>query len=273
MGVPSHRTLAGDELDYPEPAEDDLAQFLERVRDAADDPEVDVDGMTALIYSADNPLLGPSASPVAAPERGTASAETWASPSWHVMLDLLEAKRISVAETTPSLRLAEAGELLDLTEDAVRKAILAGTLDGQKRANRWYVTPGSVATYRDRVLRRGRWPSSTPLRFRAGREGGFSMAVKSLEKGTKKRVRQGVVEVTLPEYERVVVRLRWQDGEGRKARRVLVLEHDPSAEPYRYDWPPNKDGPGFFIEGRFRIVDKINNPAKASAAWREIKPA
>jgi len=232
--------------------------------------------MVELVYGADNPLLDPSSSsPIALPHRGTATAETWADPTWHVMLDLLEAKRVAVAETTPSLLLEEAGELLDLTPDAVRKAVLVETLDGEKRGNRWYVTPASVVTYRDRVLRRGRWPA-TPLRFRCGNRSGCAMDVRTKDKPRRiRRARQGVAEWEVDDFERVLVRLRETRDNGSKMRRVLVLESDPTAEPFTYWWPDHEQGGKrwFFIEGRFSIVEKYNKTAEAAAAWNELQPA
>ncbi|MGE3636423.1 MAG: helix-turn-helix domain-containing protein [Sandaracinaceae bacterium] len=237
---------------------------------AAGDPSTGIEAMTELVYSADNPLLAASSSTVL-PGRGAANASTWASPHWHVMLDLLEAKRNQIAETS-TLPLADAAELLGLSEDAVRKAAITGTLAGEKRGNRWFVTPGSVATYRERVQRRGRWPA-TPLRVRCGSEDGYSLSVRSAEPGSQERVRKGVVDVTIPQFERVLVRLRWTAEDGTKARRVLVLEPDPSAEPFTYRWPQVDGGPGFFVEGRFRIAQKFNNGAKAAEAWKAIEPA
>lgn len=272
MHVPTHRTLAGDELEYPEP-DGELAPFLERVREAAGDPAIATVAMVELIYGADNPLLAPrSSSPVALPHRGTATAQTWANPVWHVMLDLLEAKRIAVVEATASLRLEEAGELLNLTPDAVRKAVLVENLTGEKRGNRWYVTPGSVATYRDRVLRRGRRPA-TPLRYRCGSASDYGMDVKTAEEPRfVRRVRKGVTEFELDDFERVLVRLRRKRADGTKTQRVLVLEADPTVEPFRFRWPTTGAAPGFFVEGRFRDVKKVNNPAEARAAWRELQP-
>jgi len=270
LDVPIYRTLAGDELDYPAPSEQ-LARFLDRVTEAANDPAIEAGEMTDLIYGPDNPLLGPSTS--ALPERRSVSRETWANPTWHMMLDLLEAKRIAVAESSSTMSLEEAGALLGITEDAVRKAAIAGTLDGEKRANRWYVTPGSVATYRDRVRRRGRWPA-TPLLIRCGTENGYSLKTKTAKPGTKKRVRRHVVDVTISDFERMLIRLRWTNAKGERTRRVLVLEPDPSTEPWTFTWPPRSDGkPLFFIKGRFRFAEKFNNPAKAAAAWKEIEPA
>ena len=267
MHVPTHRTLAGDELDYPEP-DDELASFLERVREAVSDPAIAIAAMTELVYGADNPLLDPSSSsPVALPHRGTATAETWADPVWHVMLDLLEAKRVTVAEHTPSLLLEEAGEQIDLTPDGVRKAVLAGKLDGEKRGNRWYVTPASVATYRDRVQRRGPAPT-TPLRYRCGTADGYGLDVKVENATFDRRVRNQVSEWSVANFERAGVRLRKTLDDGSKWHRVLVFQADPSVDSFRYCWPP-KGGPGFFVEGRFRTVERFNSQAKARAAWRD----
>ncbi len=276
MHVPTHRTLAGDELDYPEP-DDELASFLDRVREAASDPDIAIAAMVELIYGADNPLLDPSSSsPIALPQRGTATAETWVDPAWHVMLDLLEAKRIFVVENTASLRLEEAGELLDLTPDAVRKAVLAETLDGEKRGNRWYVTPASVATYRDRVLRRGRWPA-TPLRYRCGHaDGNHAFDVKAKGPRKVRQVRRGVSEWEVDDFERVIVRQRWKDpDDGRRRHRVLVLVPAPAKEPFRFCWPPKKPKKGvqFFVEGRFEIEQKFNSSAAAGEVWDELEPA
>ncbi|MFK7990877.1 MAG: hypothetical protein AB8I08_32960 [Sandaracinaceae bacterium] len=91
--------------------------------------------------------------------------------------------------------------------------------------------------------------------------------------GKKEFVRRRVVDVTIAQWERVAVRLRWKDGEGKKARRLLILEHAPDTEPSRFGWPPKKGSHRFSIEGRFRIVDKVNNSGEASVAWREFEPS
>ncbi|HHH30585.1 MAG TPA: DNA-binding protein [Polyangiaceae bacterium] len=187
--MPTYRTLAGEELEYPEPSKQ-LARFIGRLNEAVNDPDVGADEMTDLVYGPDNPLLGPSTS--ALPERRSVSLETLADPTWHMMLDLLEAKRIAIAEASPTMRLEHAGELLGITPDAVRKAAIAGHLDGEKHGNRWYVSPGSVATYRERVRRRGPRPNATPLLIRCGSVKGASLSVKSANPAAKKRVRKQI---------------------------------------------------------------------------------
>lgn len=268
--MPTHRTLAGDELVYPEPS-GALARYLGRVREAAADPGVGVGALVDLIYSDRNPLLGPGSSPALA-GRGTATAATWADPTWHVMLDLLEAKRVQEAEAAPSLRLSEAAERLELTEDAVRKAVLAGTLEGEKRANRWYVTPASVESYRRRVPGPGRRPSEA-LEVQCGRVPGYSLSVKAAETGPTNSVRRGIVAMTIPSYERVIVRLTGEDPKGGKLRRVLVLEPDLSVEPWTFHWPPDAEtDPPLFVRGRFHVAERINSWAKAVEAWRALEP-
>lgn len=221
------------------PPSPDLAAFLARLADAVGS-DVGERELVALVLSAENPLVR-------------------ADPRWSLVLDLLGPKRDAW------LRVADAAAELDLTHDAVLKAIRAGLLVAQKRGGGWWVDPASIATYRDRVVRRGRHraPEGPALVVRCGNREGASLSVKARETvKTGKSGRYGV-ELEVPSFERAAVSISGREGE-RKFRRMLVLE--PSEDEYTFEFAP------FFVRGRARVAREVEGLAAAAKAWREFEP-
>lgn len=96
------------------------------------------------------------------------------------------------------------------------------------------------------------------LRAIVGSAPGQSFMLKVKDAVVVRRIKKGMarfVELEVPAFDRAILRFA-----GKQMRRCFVLE--PAAQGNRYDFPP------FFIEGNCRVVEKINNPRRASEAFR-----
>lgn len=264
-----HTTIAGEVLEYARPGPD-LARFLARVRAAAEDPRVSEHELVELIYGRENPLLDQTIFP----GRGAVTREAFANPLYHVMLDLLDAKRISVGTLDPvraagryTMTVSEAAAELGVSPSAVRQAIERGQLASWKKGPRLHLLdPHSVATYRDHVQRRGPRPEPA-LRVRKGSRPGASLRVKAAElevTGEEKLEGGKAFDAIVPRFERVAIAYTGKRSNGSKFNHLLVLE--PSDERDRIE-PLD----GFFVEGRFRVVEKITDPEEASRRFRAFR--
>ena len=257
-----YTTVAGEVYEYPRPSKE-VRQFLKRVRDAANDPRLSAPELAELVYGSDNPLLDQTVFA----HRGAVRLETWDEPAWRVMLDILDRKREQAGVAPGGLTVAEAAEELDVTQDAIRKAIRAGTLAADKRGGAWYIERASVASYRDRVVRRGPTRAAPPasLEIRRGSVRGASFRVKA--PSAEETGREGqLVDVVVPTYEQVAVCFSGKNAEGEKFNRMFILEPAPDQDTAEYAHGP------FYVRGRFRIAKKINHPRKASEAFRSFEP-
>lgn len=260
-----HTTIAGETLEYPRPT-GELAAFLARVRAAAEDPRVSEGELVELLYGRENPLLDHTIFR----GRGAVTREVFANPVYHVMLDLLDAKRVQVGTLDPeraaqrySMTVTEAAEVLGMTTSAVRQAIAAKHLAAWKTGPVYLLDPSSVETYRDRVKRRGPKPAPA-LRITMGNRAGASFRVKAPELETVETTKlEGggkVIEAVVPRFERAAVAFS-----GKKVNRMFVLE--PADDEDRFDFE------GFSIAGRYRVTEKINDPEEASKRFRSFRPA
>jgi excisionase family DNA binding protein len=143
----------------PSPA---VREFLQALQATVDDASASVGDLVELLYSADNPLLDP---PGPAPGRGVVTRRALADPSYLVMLDLLDRKRVqrgaldrAAARAAASVSVSEAASRLGVSTSAVRQAIARGTLAAVKQGGTWWLTPEAVATYR--VSRTGPAPAA-----------------------------------------------------------------------------------------------------------------
>lgn len=260
-----HTTIAGETLEYPRPP-GELAAFLAHVRSAAEDPRVSEGELVELIYGSENPLLDHTIFK----GRGAVTREVFANPIYHVMLDLLDAKRVQAGTLDPeraaqrySMTVTEAAERLEMTTSAVRQAIGAHRLAAWKSPSGPYLLdPHSVDTYRDRVKRRG--PKAAPaLRITMGNRPGASFRVKAaeIEEVSKTKLEDGgqVIEAVVPRFERVGIAFS-----GTRSNTFLVLEPD--------DEERTRDFQSYGVTGRFRIVEKVTDPEEASKRFRSFRP-
>lgn len=221
--------------------------------------------MIELIYGRENPILDQTIFE----DRGAVTKKVFADPAYHVLLDLLDTKRVQTgaldlakAAARFTMTVSEAAERLGLSTSAVRQAIAAKKIPAMKRGPVYFLDPHGVDTYGRFSLRRG--PAPTPaLRVRWGSTKGKSFRVKAagLEEVDKRR--EGDLRLTesiLP---------RWTSGQiavafsGEKTNRLFILE--PGTESDYFEWGP------FGIEGKYRIVEKVNDPAKASQRFKAFR--
>lgn len=260
-----HTTIAGETLEYARPGPD-LAAFLARVRTAADDPRVSEHALVELIYGSENPILDHTIFR----GRGAVTRETFANPVYHVMLDLLDAKRVQVGTLDPdraaqryTMTVTEAAGELDMTTSAVRQAIASKKLAAWKKGGVYLLDPHSVATYRDHVKRRGPRPEPA-LRIRMGNRPGASFRVKApgLEEVGATKLEDGgrVVEAIVPRFARAAIAFS-----GKRSNTFLLLE--PDAEEHERDFHGT-----YGVSGRFRIVEKITDPEEARKRFRSFRP-
>lgn len=256
-----YTTIAGEVLEYPRP-EGELARFFARVVDAAHDPRVSEGQMVELIYGSENPMLDQTIFE----GRGAVTREVFDDPLYHVMLDLLDQKRVAMGTLDPeraagryTMTAAEAAEELDMTPGAVRQAIAAKRLDAWKKGGRYLLDPHSVATYRDHVVRRGPKPRPA-LEARIGNVPGASMKLKANGKEEVGRAGKRVVDVVVPRFERAAVAF---SGEGHN--RTLIIESADEDGEIEY-------GP-FWVRGRFRVVEEESRPRAAATLYKAIEPA
>ena len=255
----TYKTIAGEVIEYEKPTPA-VGAFLARVVAASNDPHVTEGALTELIYGKENPLLDQTIFP----GRGAVTRAVLGNPVYHVMLDLLDAKRVQAGTLSPSESFAhattvsEAARALEVSPGAVRQAIEKGHLVAVKRGAQYFVDSRSVASYRERHTRRG--PTAAPaLRLKFGNREGASFRVKVLDLRETGRVGR-VVEAEVAQFKRAAIVFKVGEGQ-----RMFVLE--PAAESRRYEHD------GFFVEGKFEVVAKVNNGAEAAKAFKTFEPA
>jgi hypothetical protein len=152
----TYTMLSGETVQYPDPPFE-VANFLAKVRLAAGDPNVNVNQLTELIYSPENPLLDTSI----LPGRAMVTKKIFENPVYHIMTDQIGLKQIQLGLVTKEIwdaqftvSVQEAAKQLDITPGAVRAAIAAKKLSGWLRNGQWYLHPNAIASYK--VSNRGR---------------------------------------------------------------------------------------------------------------------
>lgn len=265
-----HTTIAGEVLEYPRPGPE-LARFLARVHAAANDPRVSEHELVELIYGRENPLLDLTIFP----GRGAVTRAVFENPVYHVMLDLLDAKRVQAGTLDPeraagryTMTVTEAAEQLGVSTSAVRQAIERGQLASWKKGPRLHLLdPHSVATYRDHVQRRGPKPEPA-LRVRMGSAAGASLRVKAagLEVEREEKLAGGgkAIDAVVPRFARVAIAYSGKRSNGSKFNHLLVLEPADDVD----DLEPVD---GFTVVGRFRVAEKITDPEEASKRFRSFR--
>lgn len=100
------------------------------------------------------------------------------------------------------------------------------------------------------------------LRARVGNTEGHTFRLKAVDTVEVGRVREGnlrAVDLEIPSFERIAVAFS-----GTEMHRVFILE--PSEESNRFDFGP------FFVEGKYRITEKVNDGEKAAEVFRGFVP-
>ena len=292
----AHRLVNGEELLYSQP-DKPLADYLERVGRAMEDPNVSEQELLALIYSADNPLLDSAT----VPGLGIVTRRTIDDPVYRVMVGCLSRKRVQMGtldlaatEAGYTVSVTDAASILNIHPSAVRQAIQIGRLSAWRKGGHFYLRPESLESYD--VGRRGprsaRLEGGGVLRIRCGHAKGIRFAINIAERmqgeiagvvsghefdrrfinpdARTQRQRlmaeeppeSGVVEGLLPAgWLRIGVLTNAKEGGG---QRFFVLE--PDTEHSRLEFSD------FFVAGKFRIVEKENNSRKANQANKAFQP-
>lgn len=262
MGI--HELLNGDTIDYGELAPD-LADYLERVRVASADPNLNHNDLIDLVYSEENPALVKGV----IPGRGYVTREVLASPVYQVMHDLLFRHLYAVrglpddhGHDRYTVSVTEAADQLGISSSAIRQAIAGRRLPAVKRNSQWWVSPEGVAAYR--VTAKG----PTPTARSAGREVGEPLRVvrgaaegaglKLWHDGDVRAVDQadGAIEEVVTGWTRAAVFTYFK---GQVGARLFELVPGPEENEVTA-------GP-LAVRGAFRIERKTNNAKKASAMF------
>lgn len=255
-----HISLSGHEIKYDDP-EPKVEKFLKRVTALVEDPKGKTDDVVALVFGLENPILEHGTFP----DRGSVTKDVLENPVYHVLSDLIARQYLKTSRqpieslAKPyTLTVAEAAERKGVTPDAIRKAIKARRLPSWVKDGELYLNPRSL----DLVEFGSRGPvdaKTEPLHARVGcsRDAQFMI-----------RHRKGIfpdggtvpysVEGDIKHWRRVAVL-----SGGHDRIRMLVLE--PSEEASRFEFE------GFFVAGKFTIVEKINSSAAARKAWEGFK--
>lgn len=261
--IETYELLAGDTLEFPAPPPP-VAAFIRRAQSAAKDRSVSVDHLIELIYGRENPVLDQTIFPT----RGAVTKAVLADPLYHLMLDLLDRKRVQAGTLDPekaaaryTVTVPEAARTLGVHESAVRQAIAAHRLSSWKRGARHFLDPNEVANYRPA-------PHGPPpaLQVVVGSKPGSSFAVKVQGGEFKREEASGsagtperqAVHGTITNWTRVAIIGRTKTG-----ARCWIVEPGELAEEIPFQ--------GFHVKGRFRVVEQINNEQRARDTFRTFK--
>ena len=256
-----HTLISGETLEYPTPAPE-ISAFVDRVREMVNDPDAPESAVIDLIYSSENPLLDQTIFP----HRGAVTKATIEDPVYHVMLDLLDQKRIQLGrldldavQDRYTMSVTEAAEELGITPGGVRQAIHARRLAAWKKGGRYFLDPALVEAFQ--VSNRG--PSKAqevgePLEVRMGTAPGVSFLLKAphlLEDSTKEgSVRTGV----LRNWRRVAV----SAGKG-PGRSIFIIEPGSAQNSIERE--------DFYVRGKFKIVRRIRGARAAAEAFKGFR--
>lgn len=228
--------------------------FLKRVVEASVDPQVDEITMTALVYGSENPILRTDI----LPGQGVVTREAFENPAYRVMVDLLGRKRAAIGVQAPAgseytMTVTEAAKKRGLHPSAVRQAIAAKRLEAKKLGGTYFLRPTDIEAFRP--VRRG--PAArSQLTIRHGNVAGESFRVKIFGGSLNEQRREGhVVDARVDRFDRAVV---LSGGAGK----YRFFEIEPGDEEEEISFGR------FYLRGRVRVLNKVNNPIKARAAWK-----
>lgn len=258
----SHKLLSGETVELPEldPA---VESFLRRVHDALHDPTVSEDDMIELVYGRENPLLDQTIFA----DRGAVTKAVFANPAYHVMTDMIGQKRVQEgklniprAYAQYTLTVAEAAERADVHESSIRQAIAAKRLPAIKQGSRWLLRPEDVDLYKPKPYPL-REPQASPLRVRFGSAPGLRFSIKQANRELADMKREGaIIEGAITSWRRVGI----ISGRGGSEMRFWAIEPADEEQEITFE--------GFFVRGRFRIVERVRHSEKAREAWKTFKP-
>jgi hypothetical protein len=257
----SHACINGRVLVFEEPSKE-VAAFLDRVRVAASSSKVRENDLIALVYGRENPLLDQTM----APGYSMVTREVFENPIYRVLLDLLDRKRIKLGLLDPvkaaaryTLSVQEAADRVGVQRNAINVAVETGKLPVWVKDGRLYLDPDTLHAYQPE--KRGH---SSRLRIRYGNAtGGLSLKFKAateLEEVTS--VEEHIKEGWLGKWKRIGV-MTGAKSDG--SYRFVVLEPGGVLDRIGHKQ--------LYVEGRFRVVEKVNLAEEAHEAWKKFEPA
>ncbi len=267
MKKETYTTTLGEVIEYPTPAPD-VAAFLRRCIDAAEDPRVSEDGLVGLIYGAENPVLEQGRFE----GRGAVTKAVLANPLYGVFLDLLDHKRVALGKTTVdaqkaaySVRVSDAAVELSMTPDAVRKAIVSGHLLALNTPDGYRIDPRSIADYK--ATRKPRGPSRGPaLEVVMGSAPGLSFRAKFVGLHVVEKSKSGdggsLARAEVAEFRKGAICFSEKKANGKTLNRCFVLA--PAARASKYEHGP------FSVSGKFKIIETENDEKRAAQLFREF---
>jgi excisionase family DNA binding protein len=258
-----YTTMTGHELEIDDGRRDVLA-FLARLTRMLEDPKARENDLIALGYSNENPFLDHAIFP----GRGAVTPRVFEDHAYHVLVDLIARKRlaqdgvdISRLAEEYTITVPEAAKLLGIHESAVRQAIARHRLGSWMKDGRHYLHPRSIESYRISARGPVAEGGGEPLDICMGHRAGETM--KARYPGTlqdERRIEGNIVAGRVMRWKRAAV----LTGAGASARMFVLEPADETSEV--------KFGP-FYVRGKFRVAQKINNAQKARETWRTFEAA
>lgn len=259
-----HESLTGQRIEYddPEPA---VARLLKAARAIVDDPKRTSDELIALVYGRGNPILDQTMFP----ERGAVTKAVLDNPVYQVLTDLLARKEAQERGTNfervaakYTLSVAAAAEQLEVTEDAVRRAIRGRRLPAWVKEKAYFVNPDHLHLLGE-MGRRGTAPmQDEPLEVLAG----YDAKHNTLQ--IKYRGGQLPNGGAIPYSEGGSIQ-RWREAAvitgGHDKLRMFVIEPAELEAAASIEWH------GFYVRGKFKVSRKVNDSAAARKAWDGFK--
>ncbi|HWA29144.1 MAG TPA: hypothetical protein VG734_26070 [Lacunisphaera sp.] len=251
-----YETLTGHRIEYD--ADPKIDKFIKRLVTLVEDRGASEGDVIALLYGRENPILDQSVFS----NRGAVTRAVLENPVYRVMTDLLERKRLTPKQIEKTaarytLTVKDAAERAGTHESAIRQAIAAGRLPSWKRAGVHYLDPVTVD-----ALHPGTRGPVAPLEYRAG----YDERSKAFLR-IKAPTGELPVDKSNPEEDDAIT--RWKrvavlTAGGGKAR-LFVLE--PAAEKNEIKFHD------YSVRGRFKVVQKVNDAARARVAWKDFSAA
>lgn len=270
MSKDQYKTVLGSVIQYPTPPPE-VAAFIDRCTEATEDPRVSEDALLELIYGQENPVLEQGKFQ----GRGAVTKEVLQNPLYRVFLDLIDHKRIALGKVSPAKldaafteTVAEAAKRVGRSADAIRKAVQSRRIAALEKPNGYLLDPNSVDAYIASTKPRGRAgtgkAAAPALRVRFGNGPGKSFRIKVLGGDIVKGDRRHeddckIQEATVAKFERAAISIS-----GPQMHRVFILEPTVRAENPGFDFKP------WGISGRYKVVEKINDPKRASEAFKKF---
>jgi Helix-turn-helix domain len=254
-----HETLSGQRIEYDDPSPA-VAKLLKSARAIVDDPKRSSDELVALVYGRGNPILDQTMFP----ERGAVTKAVLENPVYHVLTDLLARKEAQEKGTNLdrlkaryTLTVADAAGELGISPDAVRRAIRERRLPAWvKDGGAYYVNPEHLQLLGE-VGQRGP-AAQQAIEYDVGYDATHEVFVRLKMPGGELPFDAQGNTGRVTKWQRVGV---LTGGHGKL--RFQVIEPGPRESELEFH--------GFFVKGRFQVVEKVNDAKRARQAWDTFK--